>query len=175
MRSDLIYTATVPRGFSDLLARELLELGAADIEERAAGVTFRGPLEVGYRACLMSRVASRVLLQLVSFQASTVEGFYTQLHAFDWGLHIDPRGSIACEFTGKHPAMTHSHFGALRLKDAICDRLREQHGVRPDVARVRPSVRLHAHANGAQIRVSLDLAGEGLHRRGYRQDRKSVV
>jgi 23S rRNA (guanine2445-N2)-methyltransferase / 23S rRNA (guanine2069-N7)-methyltransferase len=170
MRSDLIFTATVPRGFSDLLAGELREVGATDVEERATGVAFRGALEQGYRACLASRVASRVLLQLMSFQAPTAEAFYAQVRAFDWSAHIDPHGTIACEFTGQHPQISNSHFGALRLKDAICDHLRSRFGVRPDVARVRPSVRLHAHANGAHVIVSLDLAGESLHRRGYRSE-----
>jgi 23S rRNA (guanine2445-N2)-methyltransferase / 23S rRNA (guanine2069-N7)-methyltransferase len=162
------FVATVPRGLSDLLTRELQSLGAVEVRERGAGVTFRGTLEAGYRACLWSRVASRILLQLAAFNAATAEEFYAALRAIDWRAHIDPAGTIACEFTGVHPAITNSHFGALRLKDAICDRLREDTGERPDVSLVRPSVRVHAHANGSQISLSLDLAGEGLHRRGYR-------
>jgi 23S rRNA (guanine2445-N2)-methyltransferase / 23S rRNA (guanine2069-N7)-methyltransferase len=162
------FVATVPRGLSDLLTRELQSLGAAEVRERGAGVTFSGTLEAGYRACLWSRVASRILLQLAQFNAATAEEFYCAVRAMDWRAHVDPIGTIACEFTGIHPAITNSHFGALRLKDAICDRMRDDTGQRPDVALVRPGVRLHAHANGSQITLSLDLAGEGLHRRGYR-------
>jgi 23S rRNA (guanine2445-N2)-methyltransferase / 23S rRNA (guanine2069-N7)-methyltransferase len=164
------FVATVPRGLASLLATELQSFGAIAVRERASDVFFRGSLETGYRACLWSRVASRVLLQLTQFNAVTADDFYTQVRAFDWSAHVDQARSIACEFTGKHPAITHSHFGALRLKDGICDRLRDDTGSRPDVALVRPAVRLHAHANGPHITLSLDLAGEGLHRRGYRID-----
>ncbi|HEY4881827.1 MAG TPA: bifunctional 23S rRNA (guanine(2069)-N(7))-methyltransferase RlmK/23S rRNA (guanine(2445)-N(2))-methyltransferase RlmL [Steroidobacteraceae bacterium] len=162
------FVATVPRGLADLLLLELPSTGAQQARERGAAVIFTGSLEAGYRACLWSRIASRVLLQLTQFQAASAEEFYAQVRAFDWSAHIDPARTIACEFTGSHPSMTHSHYGALRLKDGICDRLRDDTGTRPDVALSRPAVRLHAHANGTHVTLSLDLAGEGLHRRGYR-------
>jgi 23S rRNA (guanine2445-N2)-methyltransferase / 23S rRNA (guanine2069-N7)-methyltransferase len=162
------FFATAPRGFSDLLARELTRLGASAIQERSTGVRFRGPLEVGYRACLWSRIASRILLELIEFDASDAEAFYRGVMGCDWAAHIDPARTIACEFTGTSPFITHTHYGALRLKDGICDRLRADCGARPDVALVRPAVRIIAHAQGAHITLSIDLAGEGLHRRGYR-------
>jgi 23S rRNA (guanine2445-N2)-methyltransferase / 23S rRNA (guanine2069-N7)-methyltransferase len=162
------FVATVPRGLADLLARELESVGAQRARERNAGVLFTGTLETGYRACLWSRTASRVLLQLTEFEAASADEFYRQVRAFDWSAHIDPARTIACEFTGSHPTIIHSHFGALRLKDGVCDRLREDTGARPDVELSRPAVRLHAHANGTRVALALDLAGEGLHRRGYR-------
>jgi len=126
------YAATVPRGLADLLARELESLGASRVHEHSAAVLFTGTLEIGYRSCLWSRSASRVLLKLTEFRAASADEFYTQARAFDWSAHIDPARTIACEFTGMHPTITHSHFGALRLKDAICDRLRDDTGARPD-------------------------------------------
>ncbi|HEY6452191.1 MAG TPA: bifunctional 23S rRNA (guanine(2069)-N(7))-methyltransferase RlmK/23S rRNA (guanine(2445)-N(2))-methyltransferase RlmL [Steroidobacteraceae bacterium] len=163
-----LYFATAPRGLSDLLARELAALGALELHESAGGVRFSGPLEVGYRACLCSRIASRVLLELAEFEAADDAAFHRAVAAFDWAAHIDPARTIACDFTGLHPAITHTHYGALRLKDGICDRLRSDTGSRPDVQLARPAVRVHAHAHGARITLSLDLAGEGLHARGYR-------
>jgi 23S rRNA (guanine2445-N2)-methyltransferase / 23S rRNA (guanine2069-N7)-methyltransferase len=91
------------------------------------------------------------------------------VRALDWRAHLAPGGTIACEFTGQHPTITHSHFGALKLKDAICDQLREVSGQRPDVQPERPSVRVMAHAQGPRVSLLIDLAGEGLHRRGYRR------
>ncbi len=88
--------------------------------------------------------------------------------AIDWTAHLGPQATLACDFTGLHPQITHTHFGALKLKDAICDGLRAWAGQRPDVQRERPDVRVHAHANGEQVTVSIDLSGESLHRRGYR-------
>jgi 23S rRNA (guanine2445-N2)-methyltransferase / 23S rRNA (guanine2069-N7)-methyltransferase len=165
---DQQFFASAPRGFADLLGRELKAVGASGVRERVGGVHFRGNLEVGYRACLWSRTASRVLLELAQFDAPDEEAFYRAVREFDWAAHIDPAGTIACEFTGTHPTITHTHYGALRLKDGICDRLRADLGVRPDVELVRPAVRAYAHANGSQVTLSLDFAGEGLHRRGYR-------
>jgi 23S rRNA (guanine2445-N2)-methyltransferase / 23S rRNA (guanine2069-N7)-methyltransferase len=162
------YLASSPRGFGDLLARELKELGAADVRERALGVEFSGPIDVAYRACLESRVASRVFLIVAQFDAPSDESFYNAIRAIDWRPHIDPRRTLACDFSGKHPALTHTRFGALRLKDGICDQLRDATGSRPDISTEQPAVRVHAHANGPQVTVSLDLSGEGLHRRGYR-------
>lgn len=162
------FVASSARGFGDLLARELRALGAAEVRERALGVEFSGDLAVAYRACLESRVASRVFLVIAEFDAADEARFYEAARAIDWREHIDPARTLACDFTGKHPAITHTRFGALRLKDAICDQLRDATGRRPDIAPERPAVRVHAHANGPKITVSLDLSGEGLHRRGYR-------
>jgi len=162
------FVASSPRGFGDLLARELRELGAADVRERALGVEFSGPLTVAYRACLESRVAARVFLVVAEFEAASDALFYEAVRAIDWRAHVDPSRTLACDFTGKHPEITHTRFGALRLKDGICDQLRDVTGRRPDISPERPAVRVHAHANGPKVTVSLDLSGEGLHRRGYR-------
>jgi len=162
------YVASSPRGFGDLLAAELRSFGAADVRERALGVEFTGSLEVAYRACLESRVGSRVFLVVAQFPAATDASFYEAARAIDWRRHIDASRTIACDFSGKHPEITHTRFGALRLKDAICDQLRDTTGSRPDVATERPAVRVHAHANGPNVTISIDLSGEGLHRRGYR-------
>ena len=162
------FFATAPRGLSDLLAQELGAIGALEPRERAAGVQFSGALEAGYRACLWSRVASRILLQLFELEAGTADEFYGRAVQLPWEEHVDPDGTLACEFTGKHAGISNTHFGAQRLKDAVCDRLRSLCGRRPDVALARPAVRLIAHAEGSRIVLALDLAGEGLHRRGYR-------
>jgi 23S rRNA (guanine2445-N2)-methyltransferase / 23S rRNA (guanine2069-N7)-methyltransferase len=162
------FVASSPRGFGDILARELTACGATDVRERALGVEFSGTLDVAYRACLESRVAARVFLIVADIDAPTDARFYEAMRAIDWRPHIDPARTLACDFTGKHPELTHTRFGALRLKDAICDQLREATGARPDISPERPAVRVHAHANGPKVTVSIDLSGEGLHRRGYR-------
>src|SRR5688572_13174684 len=164
----LKFVASSPRGFGDLLAAELRACGAADVRERALGVEFSGPLAVAYRACLESRVGSRVFLVVAEMEAADEARFYEAARAIEWRAHIDPARTLACDFTGKHPTITHTRFGALRLKDAICDQLRDNTGRRPDISPERPAVRVHAHANGPKVTVSIDLSGEGLHRRGYR-------
>jgi 23S rRNA (guanine2445-N2)-methyltransferase / 23S rRNA (guanine2069-N7)-methyltransferase len=164
------FRASSPRGLGELLARELDVFGATDVREQSTGVSFSGTLESAYRACLWSRTANRVFLELAQFQALDADAFYEGARRIDWIEHIAPNATLACDFSGRHPTLTHSHFAALKLKDAICDELRARAGYRPDIATERPSVRVHAHAHGPKITVALDLAGESLHRRGYRDE-----
>src|SRR5580698_11305129 len=160
--------ASCPRGLADLLVKELESLGARNIRERATGVTCQGTLECAYRVCLGSRTANRLFLEIASFTAANADEFYAEARRVDWTAHLGPQATLACDFSGQHPQITHTHFGALKLKDAICDGLRAWAGYRPDIQRERPAVRVHAHANGEQVTVSIDLSGESLHRRGYR-------
>ena len=162
------FLASSPRGLADLLARELAAFGAENLKERSTGVAFSGTLRTAYRACVESRIANRVFLELGRFEVVDADGFYAAARGIDWPAHIAPGATLACDFSGRHPTITHTHFGALKLKDAIVDSVREATGARPDVALERPGVRVHAHANGNSITVSLDLSGESLHRRGYR-------
>ena len=145
-----------------------MALGASEMRERTTGVAFSGTLETAYRACLESRLANRVFLEIARFEAASAESFYASARELDWSQHLGPRTTLACDFSGKHPTITHSHFGALKLKDAIVDALREATGARPDIALDKPGVRVHAHAHNSHITLSIDLSGESLHRRGYR-------
>jgi 23S rRNA (guanine2445-N2)-methyltransferase / 23S rRNA (guanine2069-N7)-methyltransferase len=162
------FVASAPRGFSDLVARELVSFGAQGVRDRSTGVIFSGDLELAYRVCLWSRVTNRLFLEIGRFDAADAEAFYTAARALPWVDHIRASGTISCDFSGRHPTITNSQFGALKLKDAIVDALRAASGQRPSVKIERPDVRIHAHAQGANITVSLDLSGESLHRRGYR-------
>jgi 23S rRNA (guanine2445-N2)-methyltransferase / 23S rRNA (guanine2069-N7)-methyltransferase len=164
----LKFLASAPRGFADLLARELAACGALQPRERSTGVAFAGTLESAYRACLWSRIANRVFLELAHFEARDADEFHAAVRGIDWATHLGPATTLACDFSGRHPAITHTHFGALKLKDGIVDALRLATGTRPDVALERPGVRVHAHARGIDITVSIDLSGDSLHRRGYR-------
>jgi 23S rRNA (guanine2445-N2)-methyltransferase / 23S rRNA (guanine2069-N7)-methyltransferase len=164
----LKFLASAPRGFADILARELTAFGALEVRERAAGVAFSGSLESAYRACLWSRVANRVFLEVAQFSAPDADEFGAAVSRIDWLAHFTPTATLACDFSGRHPSITHSHFGALKLKDGIVDALRLATGARPDIVLDRPDVRVHAHAHGTDITVSIDLSGDSLHRRGYR-------
>jgi 23S rRNA (guanine2445-N2)-methyltransferase / 23S rRNA (guanine2069-N7)-methyltransferase len=164
----LRFTATVPRGFSDLLATEVAALGGAALHETSGGVSFEGPLATGYRVLLESRLASRVLLEVAHAPVATADDFYALGRAIDWRQHMDPRGTLACEFTGKHAAINNTHFGALKLKDAIVDQLRDTTRQRPSIETQRPDLRVHAHAGRHGVALLIDLAGDSLSRRGYR-------
>lgn len=163
------FIATAPEGVDPLLAAELVELGATTIKSVRGGIRFQGSLELAYRACLWSRTASRVLLLLAEFPVAEVEALYAGIHALPWEDHLAPDGTLAVEFTGTGSGIDHSHYGAQRVKDAVVDRFRAQCGQRPGVDRQQPDLRIHVLLHDRQATVSLDLSGDSLHRRGYRE------
>ncbi len=113
-------------------------------------------------------MASRVLLEVARAPVADTAAFYDLGRSVDWTAHLDPNGTLSCEFTGNHDAINNTHFGALKLKDAICDQLRDATGHRPSIQTSRPDLRVHAHAQRGQISLLIDLAGESSSRRGYR-------
>jgi len=168
MTEPLTLFATTPRGLEAVLADELRELGALRVQTVRAGVAFRGDLELAYRTCLWSRIASRVLINLARFAVPDADALYAAVRALPWEEHLDPDGTLAVDATLSSSSIGHSHFAALRVKDAVVDRLRELHGRRPSVDRVRPSLRLNLVLQEQRGVLSIDLSGEALHRRGYR-------
>jgi len=167
--AELALFASTPRDLVALLRRELIGLGARHLRAGHAGVRFRGNLELAYRACLWSRLASRILLPLKSFQAATPEALYAGVSAIPWDRHIEREGSLAVDFTSSRSHLRHSRFGAQTVKDAVVDQLRDAGGRRPSVNRQRPDVRINAHVDRDVATIAIDLAGESLHRRGYRR------
>jgi 23S rRNA (guanine2445-N2)-methyltransferase / 23S rRNA (guanine2069-N7)-methyltransferase len=163
------FIATAPKHMERLLAEELRSLGAESVSETRAGASFFGDLETAYRACLWSRVANRILLPLASFPAADADQLYAGVQSVPWREHFDLSSSFAVEFNSTRSAISHSHFGALKVKDAVVDQFREQLGERPSVATEQPDIRINLYLSQNQATLSLDLAGESLHRRGYRQ------
>jgi 23S rRNA (guanine2445-N2)-methyltransferase / 23S rRNA (guanine2069-N7)-methyltransferase len=168
MSPTMQFFAPCPRGLEHALAAELRGLGAPEPAELSAGVAFKGPLELGYRACLWSRVASRVLLEVARIEAGSPEELYGGAHAIDWAEHLGPRNTIAVDAACRSANIAHSGFAALKVKDAIADWFRERSGSRPSVDPRQPDVRVNLHLRGARGTVYIDLAGEALHRRHYR-------
>jgi 23S rRNA (guanine2445-N2)-methyltransferase / 23S rRNA (guanine2069-N7)-methyltransferase len=162
------WIATAPIGAASVLAEELASWGAIDIRERSNDVKFQGTLEVGYRACLWSRTATRVLLSLGSLDASSSESIYAAVRRIDWREHFTAGATLACDCSGGNAAIRHTLYGAQLLKDAVCDQLRDATGERPNIAPERPDVLLHLHVAGPAALLSVDFSGESLHRRGYR-------
>jgi 23S rRNA (guanine2445-N2)-methyltransferase / 23S rRNA (guanine2069-N7)-methyltransferase len=162
------FFASCPPGVADLTAAEVRAAGATQTSEFKLGVQFEGSIESAYRACLWSRTASRILMPLATFTATNADELYAGVKQIDWPSHIGPKGTLAVEFAGSSPGLTHTHFGALKTKDAIVDRMRDHSGERPSIDVERPSVRVDVRLDRERITVSLDLSGESLHRRAYR-------
>jgi 23S rRNA (guanine2445-N2)-methyltransferase / 23S rRNA (guanine2069-N7)-methyltransferase len=160
--------ATAPRGTLDLLAGELITSGCEEVRERGAQVVFVADLAAVYRANLWSRVASRIRLIVGSGTAADSDGLYSAAQSVDWSEHVARGATIAVDFAERRSAIRHTHYGALRVKDAIVDQLRTARGERPSVDTDRPSVRIYAQVVDAAATFAIDLSGSSLHRRGYR-------
>ncbi|WP_455216992.1 THUMP domain-containing protein, partial [Kaarinaea lacus] len=168
MSEQLPFFATAPRGMEGLLANELRELGAGDVRESRSGVVFHGGIETAYRVCLWSRIANRILYPLAAFSATDADALYRGVLDIDWSQHLEASSTIAVDFTTVRSAITHSQFGAQKVKDAVVDQFRQQTGERPSVERDRPDVRINVFIYRDQATAYLDLSGDSLHRRGYR-------
>jgi 23S rRNA G2445 N2-methylase RlmL len=162
------FFATCAKGTEGALRRELAALRLRGVRGERGGVAFEGELEAGLRACLHARVAMRILLQLSSFPAGDATSLYDGVRALDWTDWLTARTTLAVEATARDSALTHSGYAALKVKDAVVDALRDRLGARPDVDAKDPDVRIVLHLAGDRADLALDLAGEPLHRRGYR-------
>jgi 23S rRNA G2445 N2-methylase RlmL len=151
------------------LRRELAAMRIAGAKGAEGGVRFEGPLEMGMSVCLHARVAVRVLMQLHEFEAADAQSLYAGARAVRWRDWLTTRSTLAVHGSVRDaPNFTHSGFAALKVKDAVVDSLREALGARPDVDTKSPDVGIVLHLAGRQATLYLDLAGEPLHRRGYR-------
>ena len=159
---------TCPKSLEGLLLDEAQTLGLTDAREQLAGVSGRGTMQAAYRLCLWSRLANRVLLVLKRFSVKTVEDLYHGINDLDWSEHLQANGTLSVEFTGRGSGIDNTHFGALKVKDAIVDALRDAEGNRPSVDKLSPDVRIHLHLRRGEATLSLDLSGTSLHQRGYR-------
>ena len=164
----MLFFATCAKGTEGALRRELVALRLRGVKGDRGGVGFEGELEAGMRACLHSRVAMRVLLDLGSFAAGDAAALYDGVRAIDWTAWLTARTTLAVEATVRDSGITHSGFAALKVKDAVVDALRDRLGARPDVDPKDPDVRIVLHLARDRADLALDLAGEPLHRRGYR-------
>ena len=164
------YTATCPAGVGVYLAQELAALGASDVVERPVGVQFSGDLALAYRACMWSRLANRVILELGSYPARTGDCLYEAACEIDWLAHVPDGRSFMVDLAGRSSDVRNTQFGALRIKDAIVDQHRARGRTRPTVDIKSPDLRIHARLSKGAVSVGIDLSGESLHRRGYRLD-----
>lgn len=162
------WLVTCPRGVEGLLAAELAQLGSTELRERVSGVEASGDLEFGYRTCLWSRLANRVVLHLAEAPVEDADELYQAAHAVGWEQLFTVETSFTVDFTGTSGGIRHTRFGAQRLKDAIADRFRAACGQRPPVDREAPAIRVDARLHRGRLAIGLDFAGASLHRRGYR-------
>lgn len=162
------FFATCARGLETVLSGELADLGAAQIAPGRGGVAFAGDRALLYRANLWLRTAVRVLCPILEAPVTSPEELYEVVRSVDWAQYLTPEHTLAVDCNVRDSHITHSHYAALKTKDAICDQFVEQVGKRPSVDVEMPLVGLNLHIYRDQMVLSLDSSGESLHKRGYR-------
>ncbi|MBR9727482.1 bifunctional 23S rRNA (guanine(2069)-N(7))-methyltransferase RlmK/23S rRNA (guanine(2445)-N(2))-methyltransferase RlmL [Shewanella intestini] len=162
------FFAASPKGFEYSLANELKGFGAQDVRESVAGVYFSAPLELAYRITLWTRLASRIVLVIYKGQCESPEQLYNAAYCIDWPSHFSNRNTFSIDFHGTGGFIKNTQFGALKIKDAVVDRFRDDGDSRPDVARVNPDFRIDAHFRNGQVTIAINFSGSSLHQRGYR-------
>ncbi|KOC87449.1 bifunctional 23S rRNA (guanine(2069)-N(7))-methyltransferase RlmK/23S rRNA (guanine(2445)-N(2))-methyltransferase RlmL [Winslowiella iniecta] len=161
--------ASTARGLEELLKSELEALGAQDCQVVQGGVHFQGDDRLLYQSLMWSRLASRILLPLTECGVYSDLDLYIGAQVIDWTAMFDSDKTFAVHFSGTNEVIRNSQFGALKVKDAIVDSFTRKNLPRPNVDREQPDIRVNVWLNKETASIALDLSGDGLHQRGYRQ------
>lgn len=157
-------------GLEPVLAEELTNLGANNVEIGRRMVSFTGDKEMMYRANFQLHTAIRILKPIKHFKAQSADDVYEEVKSIDWTEYLDNKKTFAVDSVVFSEEFRHSKFVAYKVKDAIADQFREKTGMRPNVSITNPDIRLHIHIAEDNATLCLDSSGESLHRRGYRQE-----
>jgi putative N6-adenine-specific DNA methylase len=164
------FFAPCPRGLEGVLAAELTALGGASVTPTDGGVAFTGQLDVVYHANLESRIASRILWRVAAGSYRDEADIYALVHAVDWKRLFLPTRTLRVDVAATRSPLQSLEFATLRVKDAVCDRLRADLDVRPSIDKRTPDVRVHAYLTDRDATIYVDTSGEPLFKRGYRRD-----
>lgn len=156
------------KGLEQVLAGELIELGANNVQVQRRAVAFTGDKRMLYMANFCLRTASRVLVPIATFKAKKTDEIYEQIKQLDWAQYMTAKTTFQIDATVYSDLFRHSQFITYRVKDAIVDWWMEHGGVRPSVQLTNPDLYLNVHIAGDMVTLSLDSSGESLHKRGYR-------
>lgn len=157
-------------GLEPVLAKELTQLGANEVQIGRRMVSFMGDKEMMYRANFQLHTAIRILKPIKHFKALSADDVYREVQKIDWSEYIGLDKTFAVDSVVFSEEFRHSKFVAYKVKDAIVDQFREKTGKRPNISVANPDIRLNIHIAEDKCTLSLDSSGESLHRRGYRQE-----
>ncbi|MFC5195841.1 class I SAM-dependent RNA methyltransferase [Bizionia hallyeonensis] len=155
-------------GFEDLLEKELLQLGATDIQKGTRMVGFTGDKGFMYKANLGLRTAIKILKPINNFRIKDEQDLYDQVYKMDWSQYMKSSGTLAISSTVHSEQFTHSQYISLKTKDAIVDKFRDTTNERPNIDLRFPDLKVNVHIDRNQCTISLDSSGESLHKRGYK-------
>ena len=155
-------------GFEEILAKELIQLGAQDVEQGVRMVSFKGDKGFMYKANLSLRTALKILKPIYSFRANNDQALYKGVSGVNWSKFINANQTFVIDATVHSDYFNHSEFISQKSKDAIVDQFRERTGQRPSIDKVHPDLRINIHIDKDQVSVALDTSGNALNQRGYR-------
>lgn len=155
-------------GLEEVLAKELISLGANDVEIGNRMVSFTGDKEMMYRANFCLRTAVRILKPLKEFKANDADELYEAAKSIEWTDYMDVNTTFRIDTVVYSDEFRHSKFVAYKVKDGIADYFREKTGDRPNVVLTNPKLYINVHIADDLVSISLDSSGESLHKRGYR-------
>jgi len=157
-------------GLEEVLADELIAMGAEKVDTLKRAVQFEGDQKMLYRANLELRTGLRVLKPIHTFKITDQDDYYNKLKAIDWTQYMGLKDSFAIKGVTSSDIFRHSKYLALKMKDAVVDQFRENTGRRPNVNTLTPNIQFNVHINKDFCTVSLDSSGDSLYKRGYRVD-----
>ena len=157
-------------GLEPVLAKELTQMGAKDVEIGRRMVSFTGDKEMMYRANFQLHTAIRILKPIRHFKAKSADDVYEEIKKIDWTEYLGTEKTFTVDSVVFSEEFRHSKFVSYKVKDAIVDQFREKTGKRPNISVANPDIRLNMHIADDKCTLSLDSSGESLHRRGYRQE-----
>ncbi|OQY40761.1 MAG: 23S rRNA (guanine(2445)-N(2))/(guanine(2069)-N(7))-methyltransferase, partial [Spirochaetaceae bacterium 4572_7] len=169
MKEEYKLYATCPLNTEELLLAEINNLGGTMGKIVPSGVSFNGDLEVVYKVSLLSRIAGKLFLELKEFELTDQKDIYNEAKAIEWDTHFNLEDTFATSAAVVKSRIKNSKYASLLVKDGIADYFTEKYGSRPNVDPKRPSVKVHLHVSKNSARLSLDLSGDSLHKRGYRK------
>ena len=155
-------------GFEELLAKELTQLGAMHVKQGVRNVSFEGDKGFMYKANLGVRTAIKILKPIKTFRVNNQNDLYSHVYKMDWSQYMKSSGTLAVSATVNSTVFTHSQYTALKVKDAIVDKFRDETGERPNIDLRFPDLKINVHLDGSACTISLDTSGESLHKRGYK-------
>jgi putative N6-adenine-specific DNA methylase len=155
-------------GFEDILAKELQQLGAQEVEKGIRMVSFKGDKGFMYKANLSLRTALKILKPIYFFRANNETNLYKGIQGINWSKYLNANQTFVIDTTVHSDIFKHSQFVSQKCKDAIVDQFRERTGQRPSVEKDRPDLRINIHIDKDQCSVALDTSGSSLHQRGYK-------
>ncbi|MDG4952787.1 bifunctional 23S rRNA (guanine(2069)-N(7))-methyltransferase RlmK/23S rRNA (guanine(2445)-N(2))-methyltransferase RlmL [Actinobacillus equuli] len=170
MTTQTTYFATAARGFEEMLKTELEQICQAECKVAQGGVHFTTTQRGAYQALLHSRLASRILLPLVTTKIFSDLDLYATIVGINWAEIFDPRDTFFVDFNGTNREIRNTQFGAMRVKDGVVDYFERKGFARPTVDKDHADIRIHVYLDRENMVVSLDLSGDALHMRGYRED-----